>query len=209
MTRIRSSSESKPDGRRECKRRRTRERIQSSARRLFLERGFEATTIEDIAEAANVSKRSFFSYFPSKEEVVYAWQDGFGQILAEAVLARPSGETMVQALEEALAALAEASAADIEGVALASLIRETPALAARDHVKYASLEEKLTAALIERKDEGKETRLRAQLVSMVVVGGLRLGWASWAEGPRTDTLAGHLRGIYEEIHAAMGERQRG
>lgn len=55
------------EGRRERKRRQTRERIESAALRLFLDRGFEATTIEDITEAADVSKRSFFDYFPAKK----------------------------------------------------------------------------------------------------------------------------------------------
>jgi AcrR family transcriptional regulator len=59
-----------PEGRRERKRRQTRERIEQAAMALFLERGFDATTIEDITEAADVSKRSFFDYFPSKEDVV-------------------------------------------------------------------------------------------------------------------------------------------
>ena len=54
------------EGRRERKRRQTRERIESVALSLFLERGFDGTTIEDITEAADVSKRSFFDYFPSK-----------------------------------------------------------------------------------------------------------------------------------------------
>ena len=42
---------------------------------LFLERGFEATTIDDIATAADMSRRSFFHYFASKEDVVAAWQE--------------------------------------------------------------------------------------------------------------------------------------
>ncbi len=60
------------EGRRERKRRQTRERIEQAAMTLFLERGFDATTIEEITDSANVSKRSFFDYFPSKEEVVFA-----------------------------------------------------------------------------------------------------------------------------------------
>ena len=72
------------EGRRERKRRETRERIEHAAMTLFLDRGFDATTIEDIAESADVSKRSFFDYFPSKEEVVFAWQDSFADRLKAA-----------------------------------------------------------------------------------------------------------------------------
>lgn len=55
------------EGRRERKRRQTRERIEQAAMTLFLQRGFDATTIEDITEAADVSKRSFFDYFPPRK----------------------------------------------------------------------------------------------------------------------------------------------
>ncbi len=63
---------------------------------LFLERGFDATTVDDIAEAADVSKRSFFDYFPTKEDVVQAWQDEFGADLAAAIVARPAGEPLTK-----------------------------------------------------------------------------------------------------------------
>src|SRR5690349_18754001 len=90
------------EGRRERKRRQTRERIEQAAMTLFLERGFDATTIEEITEAADVSKRSFFDYFPSKEEVVFAWQDSFADRLMAAIAARPAAESSVKAVEEAL-----------------------------------------------------------------------------------------------------------
>ncbi|MGO6899415.1 TetR family transcriptional regulator, partial [Rhizobium ruizarguesonis] len=92
------------EGRRERKRRQTRERIEQAAMTLFLQRGFDATTIEDITEAADVSKRSFFDYFPSKEEVVFAWQDAFADRLMAAVAARPAAESSVAAVEVAITA---------------------------------------------------------------------------------------------------------
>ena len=66
-----------PDGPglRQRKLQETRERLTRAAMALFLERGFEAATIDDIAAAADVSRRSFFHYFASKEDVVAAWQE--------------------------------------------------------------------------------------------------------------------------------------
>src|SRR6266542_7003388 len=90
------------EGLRERKRRQTRERIANTAMTLFLERGFEATTVEDIASAADVSKRSFFDYFPIKEDVVSAWQDDFGATLAAAVVARPASESLGRVVEEVM-----------------------------------------------------------------------------------------------------------
>jgi hypothetical protein len=63
-------------GLRERKRRQTRDRLTKVAMELFLARGFEATTLDDIAAAAEISRRSFFHYFASKEDVVLAWQHG-------------------------------------------------------------------------------------------------------------------------------------
>src|SRR5580693_320999 len=94
------TSKAKPDpatatpGLRERKRQQTRERLTRMAMALFLERGFEATTLDDIAAAADISRRSFFHYFASKEDVVFAWHEETTAALIAAVEARPASESM-------------------------------------------------------------------------------------------------------------------
>ena len=83
---------------RERKKQRTREQIVDAAFALFLDRGFHATTVADIAAAADIAPRTFFAYFPSKEAVVF---HDFDTILAStraALEGRPEGESTIDAL---------------------------------------------------------------------------------------------------------------
>jgi AcrR family transcriptional regulator len=86
------------EGLRERKKQRTREQIVDAAMGLFAERGYQATTIADIAEAADVAPRTFFSYFPSKEAVVFHNVDRDLEGLATALRDRLPGENAFDAL---------------------------------------------------------------------------------------------------------------
>lgn len=92
-------------------RERTRRIIQSEltevAQDLFVEAGYEATTVEAIAEAAGMSKRTFFRYFSSKEDLVIGKYDLFGDRLAEAMADRPQDERLWESLRTILHLLDE------------------------------------------------------------------------------------------------------
>jgi AcrR family transcriptional regulator len=186
------------EGRRERKRRQTRERIEQAAMTLFLERGFDATTIEDITEAADVSKRSFFDYFPSKEEVVFAWQDSFADRLKAAIAARPAEESSVKAVEQALTATIMASL-DQRGLAVGELIQCTPTLKARDQLKYAKLEQKLFEALWARKNNDPAIQMRMRLLAAVVMSAMRVGGELWQQRPP----GGSMEAFAKEIFAGL------
>lgn len=81
----------------------TRATIRSSALRLIREQGYDATTIEQIIEAADVSEATFLGYFPTKEDV--ALHEDYDRMLIEAFLAQPPEATPVQALRAAFAAV--------------------------------------------------------------------------------------------------------
>jgi AcrR family transcriptional regulator len=85
-------------GLRERKKEQTRRAIEDAAFRLFAERGFQATTVADIAEAADVAPRTFFAYFPSKEDVLFADFDETSEALAARLRDRLPGETTFDAL---------------------------------------------------------------------------------------------------------------
>lgn len=85
-------------GRRERKKQRTREELISAAFELFQEKGFRATTVEEIADAVDVSPRTFFRYFTSKEDVVVAsQQEAFGTFM-QAFTDRPVDEPVMTAI---------------------------------------------------------------------------------------------------------------
>jgi len=170
-------------GLRQRKQQQTRERLTRMAMALFLERGFEATTLDDIAAAADISRRSFFHYFASKEDVVFAWQEEITAALIAAVAARPVNESMLAAAENAISAMVRQLKPG-EAIAMARLKRDNPALQARDQVKYEKLERALAEALGKRAGH-KTERLQARLVAMIATGAMRIGGEAWAaEGAR-------------------------
>jgi AcrR family transcriptional regulator len=193
------------EGRRERKRRQTRERIESAALRLFLERGFDATTIEDITESADVSKRSFFDYFPSKEDVVTAWQDSFSCELIDAVAAQPAGASLVEVVETAIHAALRVAIADPQRLALAALISNTPALRARDQLKYVKLERKLADALRARGRGSAEENFRLSILASVVVAMLRVGGERWNAARQPASLEEFANDMFGELWATLAD----
>ena len=118
------------EGLRARKMARTRAAIEDAALRLFLERGYAATTIDDIAAAVEVSPRTVLRYFASKEEVLFAREREMVRTLAALLAARPPEEPLLPAARAALAQLAAAYDATRERrLSWAHLVRGTPALA--------------------------------------------------------------------------------
>ena len=118
-------------GLRERKKARTRDTIQRQALRLFLAKGYETTTVEEIAAAAEVSHMTFFRYFPTKEDVVFA--DEYDALLTDRIAGRPANEPAVEAVRRALLeglSLVYAEARE-ELLVRTRLIASTPALRAR------------------------------------------------------------------------------
>lgn len=190
------------EGRRERKRRETRARIADVALSLFQEKGFSAVTIDEIAEASDISKPTFFNYFSAKEDVVLAWQDKFAVLLSEEIASRPEAEPMVKAIEEAMVA-AIASSASPKSFAITDLIRATPALAARNQAKYVYLESALVEALLTRDPDADP--LEVKLLAMMAVGGLRIGSEEWhiSDAPSVE-IATFTRQIFSKMWAAIG-----
>src|SRR5258708_9982878 len=95
-------------GRRERKKQATRESLIEAAFGLFTDKGFEATRVEEIADAVDVSSRTFFRYFASKEDVALTFREEQQAAVLEALAARPASEPVVTALRRAVVGIAHA-----------------------------------------------------------------------------------------------------
>lgn len=102
------------DGLREQNKARTRERLAATALSLFEERGFDEVTVEEIAEVALVSPRTFYRYFGSKEGVLYPDQEDQQVQLRDAIIAHPAGDPPLAAVRAGVLVLAALAAAEVD-----------------------------------------------------------------------------------------------
>jgi AcrR family transcriptional regulator len=159
-------------GLRERKKQRTRDAIVAHALALFEERGFDATTISDIAEAAEIAPRTFFGYFASKEDVVFHdAEEAFASFRAQ-LDTRADDQTAFDALRDWV--VGHVTAGDFDNpkeLRRRRLIDATPALRARERVNLSRFEE-LFAGAVGRDLGVPPESLRARLVSAAAVAAL-------------------------------------
>ncbi len=139
-----------PASLRERKKARTRAALQAAALRLSEQQGYEATTIDDIAAAADVSPRTFFRYFATKEEVVF-WDD-YDSLFIELFARRPADEPVLDSLRhivaDGFARFLERDTGSL--LARTKLIYRTPALRSRLWEQQLAIERLGVAVLAER-----------------------------------------------------------
>ncbi len=184
-------------GLRDRKKRATRATLQREALRLFGERGFEATTVQDIVAAAEVSERTFFRYFASKDDLVLGdFIDALPELLA-ALRARPAGEPPLVAVQAALRTLAPP-----DGMPRPAALLGNARATARSRVSsrmlevIADWEEQLAAVLLERDGYEPDTapdalRLRADVAARASLAALRAALVTYRRvnaGRRDDQI---------------------
>lgn len=125
--------------------------LSGAAEELFLRRGFEKTTVEQIARAAGVSRRTFFRYYESKEDVMAERTDRLGELLLAELAARPREEPPLVAIRNALVTAVEAGLADRELIrSVIRLLRETSALRRAVMERRNRIEERIAALMARR-----------------------------------------------------------
>ena len=162
-----------------------RDEVLTRAWLLFAEQGFAATTIEQVAEAAGMSRRTFFRYFSGKDELVSARLLASGDRLAAALVARPDSEPVWPALRAALDALVN-DVEDHEDIArrLHLLLQQEPEVRAAAHERghrWLELLEPIVAPRLARTDPGGLINLRARALigsALACFDAAQLAWAA-------------------------------
>jgi AcrR family transcriptional regulator len=169
-------------------RRQTRAEVAQIAFDLFAERGFEATTVTEVAAAAGISRASFFRLFSTKEEAVFVAQEVIGDEIAEALVERPSAEAPWTALCQAFLVATSRYLDDPESaLARARLAIETPTLRARQLELEARWAAAIEPVLVER--VGAEPGgLKWRVTSLAAISAFDAAVIAWGESNGTEQL---------------------
>lgn len=187
----------KQEGLREKKRRETLQRITDVALTLFSKNGYETTTLDDIAEAAGISRRTFFYYFNSKEEILAAWQKGLPGAIRALILAESTDQSPMSAVKNALLKYL----ADFEGdraLAIYKIVSSNDELRASNQVKYLEVEQAVLEALCELWPRVSQ-RKALQITAMTSVGALRLAVDTWAEKGGRKPIVFYVKEIFANL----------
>jgi AcrR family transcriptional regulator len=165
-------------GLRERKKAQTRASIQEHAWRLFLEHGFEETTVQEIADAAGVSQMTFFRHFPTKEAALA--DDDYDPVLMEAIAQRPAGEPVMETVRLAIAeGLKEIYARDRESLLMRTrLMLSTPSLQASLWQEQQETKARVVAALEER--DGAPATFEIEVQAAAAFAALLTAVTAWA-----------------------------
>jgi AcrR family transcriptional regulator len=157
---------------RERKKQRTRELIVEQAMALFDERGFENVTIAEIAAASDIAPRTFFSYFPSKEDVVFHDFDVVFESIRARIDERAEGESTMDALRAFIKGLLEqVDHEDPAEQCRRRVVSASPALKQHDRERVGRIEDVIADGLA--RDLGVEPgSLRARVVAAAAAAGL-------------------------------------
>jgi AcrR family transcriptional regulator len=168
---------------RDRRKRRTAQAIVDAALRLFEAQGFNHTTVEQIAQAADISRRTFFRYFGDKEELFFVEDERLLDVITGTLDGAPPDEPVLELARRATRALAAASVAEPERrLARERLIAATPALLARRMAKNLRWEQAIAERLVARGVAEQD----ALLLPKLTMACFQAAYEQWLRDPRQD-----------------------
>ena len=142
-----------------------RERLENAALDLFVENGYEETTVAQIADRAGMNRATFFRHFADKREVLFGGEDALAGLFADAIRAAPPAATLTECLQAALAAVGVTMTPQRRAAAARTrlVVAANSELQERGLLKHARIAKSVTAALRERGIDDLTARLGAEI----------------------------------------------
>jgi AcrR family transcriptional regulator len=182
-------------GLRERKKQQTREKIERVALHLFAERGYDETTLAEIAEAADVSPRTIFAYFQSKEDILFCDEPSVYDRLEQTLEQRPPGATTVDALREFVSSFDES---DEQAKLRKQIIGSNAGLRLSERARSAPIEELITRSIARDLNAGPDD-VRPLLIAASVTAAFSAVRERLQEGSAEPISHEEARAILDEV----------
>jgi AcrR family transcriptional regulator len=170
------------EGLREKRKRQLRRELSQQAIKLFTQKGFEKTTIDEIVDPLAVSKRTFFRYFATKEDLVFAWYEELTGELVRALEARPKAEAPFESVCETLLSLLHYYDENPKwALTMTRLAKATPALVGKSFEKRSIWERELAKVLAKRLPNSPTKDLTARVTVAAALAAFTCGIDEWTD----------------------------
>jgi len=187
------------------RRRLVRDEIGRIAVDLFVERGFDDVTVDDIAAASGISQRTFFRYFATKDEIVLGFSRRLDRRLVEALDARPAGEGPVRALREAYRETSRIDPDDRARVSkLAGVLARTPELRTRSSGGHVDVADSVTSRVAARMGVPADDQ-RARVFAVAATAVAAVEFHRWAQGGGRGDLSENLGRVFDLLEAGFAD----
>ena len=145
-----------------------RQRLEDAALDLFVENGFEETTVAQIADRAGMNRATFFRHFADKREVLFGGEDVLAGLFADGIRAAPAGAALTECLRAALTATGTAMTPQLRAAAARRrlVVAANSELQERGLLKQARITKSVIAALRERGTDELTARLGAEMIML-------------------------------------------
>ncbi len=186
-----------------------REQLIDAAMKLFARKGFDATSVDDVVAAVDVSRRTFFRYFDAKEDVLPAWFDTHVASVLATIDDRRADEDTMTSLRHVMNSIAEVYEAKLGSIlTIERVIGSEPALVARRYARMEQIADSLAKRLVARKGGGARAEARFRMLARVALAIGNSAIERWVSGGGKGSPVAMLDECWREAEAGFERRGR-
>lgn len=188
-----------------------RDAIWDAATDLFAEKGFNEITVDDIAAAAGVSRRSFFRYFESKNDLMAHGMVSYGAELVAAIEACPKNCSLYEVFRETVLQVAQRAASHPRTPKIMAIVSKYPDAKSAQALRFAEVQDLVTQTLIKRCKKTGEDRFVAHILAglIIQIAGLTLQWWFEEGQPNIADAVEHTFGTLSRLVCEGGNMRTG